>query len=230
MIFDMKTSTSTQDKQERAYELIKSRILSGTYGANFRLVIDRLAKELGSSAIPVREAVRRLEAEGLVESERFSGVRVARIDEKAYMETLTALAVLEGYATALACRNLKNEDFTELRNINSQMANAREQFDLMTYGSLNLKFHRIICEASNQRFLISQLRTVQERINAIRTSVFMLIPHRTTDSIAEHEQLIQLMEAGAPEGDIEQFARAHKMGTLEAFKRWKAQNSRQGDK
>jgi DNA-binding GntR family transcriptional regulator len=221
----MKTPTNTQDKQEKAYELIKSRILCGTYGSNYRLVIDRLAKELGFSAIPVREAVRRLEAEGLVENERFSGVRVAKIDENAYIEALAVLAVLEGYATVLASKNLKEKDFSQLRSVNEQMAKAREQYDLMSYGSLNLEFHRLICEASQQGYLISQLKSVQERINAIRSSVFMLIPHRTTDSIAEHEQLIRLMETGASENEIEKFARAHKMGTLEAFKRWKAQQS-----
>jgi DNA-binding GntR family transcriptional regulator len=218
----MTTPINSQNKQEYAYELIKSRIMDGTYGAGYRLVIDRLAREFGFSPIPVREAVRRLEAEGLVESERFSGVRVTKIDDRDYVETLSVIAVLEGYATALAYKNLGSEDFVRLREINRQMKTAREQFDLSTYSKLNQDFHRMICDASHHSYLIHQLRSAQERMDAIRSTVFMLIPHRTTDSIAEHEELIRLMESRAEESVVEQCARAHKMATLQAFKRWKS--------
>jgi DNA-binding GntR family transcriptional regulator len=217
----MKTKTANRNKQEQAYEWIKSRIMDGSYGAGYRLVIDRLAKEMGISAIPVREAIRRLEAEGLVEVERFSGVRVTRIDERVYVETLSVLAVLEGYATALAYRNLNPEDFARLREINARMEQARADFALEAYSSLNKEFHRMIWEASGHTYLIHQLTSVQERLDTVRTTVFMLIPHRTTDSIAEHEELIRLMESRANDDEVERFARAHKLATLEAFKRWK---------
>ncbi|QQE79796.1 GntR family transcriptional regulator [Alicyclobacillus sp. SO9] len=218
----MENQTQTQNKQEQAYDIIKSRIMSGEYGAGFRLVIDRLAKEFGFSAIPVREAVRRLEAENLVEYEKFSGVRVTRIDEGVYIETLSVLAVLEGYATRLASRKLKQTDLDELKDINRQMKAAREQFDLSNYSSLNKQFHFNIAQAAEHKFLLHQMATLQDRIDAIRSSVFMLIPHRTTDSIDEHSRLITMMENQASEEEIELFARQHKMATLDAFKRWSA--------
>ncbi|WP_026961791.1 GntR family transcriptional regulator [Alicyclobacillus herbarius] len=217
----MKSQTSSPNKQEQAYEWIKSRIMDGTFGAGYRLVIDRLARELGISAIPIREAIRRLEAEGLVEVERFSGVRVTRIDEQVYVETLSVLALLDGYATALAAPHLTEADFEALRVINKQMEAARASFALEAYSSLNKQFHERIWQACPNSYLVNQLKSVQERMDTVRSTVFMLIPHRTTDSIAEHEELVRLMIDGGPADEIESFARRHKLATLEAFQRWR---------
>ena len=89
-------------KQERAYRTIRERILSGAYGPGYRVVIDTLATELEVSAVPVREAIRRLEAEGLIVYRPNAGAQVAPAEPGLYDEELTVLAVLEGYATALA--------------------------------------------------------------------------------------------------------------------------------
>src|SRR5690348_173461 len=66
---------------ELAYATIRERIIAGTYGPGYRLVLDELAREIGSSPVPVREAIRRLEAEGWVEYQRHVGARVASFDE-----------------------------------------------------------------------------------------------------------------------------------------------------
>jgi DNA-binding GntR family transcriptional regulator len=179
---------------------------------------------MGCSTIPVREAIRRLEAEGLVEFERFSGAKVTKIDPTMYAETLSVLAVLEGYATALAYRNLDAEDFERLRSVNESMRAARTNLDLTTYSKLNQEFHRIIYEKCQHSYLVQQIRNVQNRMDAVRVSVFNLIPHRATDSIAEHEQLIRLMEARVDGEIIERFARNHKLATLDAFQKWKAEH------
>ena len=91
----------TPSKQERTYAILRSRILDGTYGPGQRLVIDALARDLDVSPMPVREAIRRLEAEGWLTYQRHQGAQVAPLDEAGWMEALTTLAVLEGYATAL---------------------------------------------------------------------------------------------------------------------------------
>ncbi|PWI57514.1 GntR family transcriptional regulator [Sulfoacidibacillus thermotolerans] len=217
----METYESTPNKQQQAYEQIKSNILNGTYGAGYRIVVDRIARELGVSAIPVREAVRRLEAEGFVEYERFSGVRVIRIDEVTYAQSLQVLAVLEGYATRLASRHLTAENLQDLHDITKKMAVSRADFDLATYGHLNQQFHQMICEKCANNYLFLEWKTVQERLNALRTSVFMLIPHRATDSIEEHLHLLSLIEKKADEQEIELYARTHKLATLQAFEKWK---------
>src|SRR5690606_4762223 len=92
----------TISKQKMAYELIRERILDGTYPPGTRIVLDAVAREIGTSTIPVREAIRRLEADELIEYQPFAGARVAPMDETAYVQSLSVLAVLEGYATALS--------------------------------------------------------------------------------------------------------------------------------
>jgi DNA-binding GntR family transcriptional regulator len=89
-------------KQERVYQAIRERILSGAYGPGYRVVIDALAEEFEVSGLPVREAIRRLEAEGLVIYRPNAGAQVAPADPGLFDEEMTVLAVLEGYGTALA--------------------------------------------------------------------------------------------------------------------------------
>ncbi len=212
---------NTSNKQGQAYELIKSRIFDGTYGAGYRLVLDGLARELGFSSIPVREAIRRLEAEGFLEYEPNIGARVTKIDNREYLETLTVLAVLEGYATALAFTYLTKDDFDQLRSINRKMEESRAKLDLQMYGELNREFHRHIYEHCGQNYLIHEIHKTEAKMDAVRSTIFSLIPHRTTDSLAEHDDLIRLMESGADSQIIEQHAREHKLRTATSFRKWR---------
>src|ERR1700730_17057097 len=115
-------------KQERLYEAIRERILSGAYSPGYRVVIDGLAEEFQVSALPVREAIRRLEAEGLVVYRPNAGAQVAPADPGVFLEELTVLAVLEGYATALAAPTLGEAEIARLTEINASMAAAMERF------------------------------------------------------------------------------------------------------
>src|ERR1700716_301190 len=111
-------------KQERLYRAIRERILSGAYGPGYRVVIDALAEEFEVSALPVREAIRRLEAEGLVVYRPNAGAQVAPADPGAFLEELTVLAVLEGYATSLAAPLLSAADVARLQEVNDRMVSA----------------------------------------------------------------------------------------------------------
>src|SRR3954453_812126 len=108
-------------KQQRVYETIRERILTGAYGPGFRVVIDALASELGVSALPVREAIWRLEAEGLVIYRPNAGAQGAPADPCAFHREMSVLAVIEGYATALAAPLLEAAEVAHLREINDSM-------------------------------------------------------------------------------------------------------------
>src|SRR5215203_5876315 len=110
----MPTSRSGPTKQERVYQDVRERILAGTYVPGFRIVIDALAEEFGVSALPVREAIRRLEAEGLVVFRPNVGAQVSPAEPGLFEEELSVLAVLEGYATALAAPLLEATDIARL--------------------------------------------------------------------------------------------------------------------
>lgn len=207
-------------KQELVYRKLRERVLSGVYGPGYRLVIDGIAKEMEVSALPVREAIRRLETEGLVVYRANAGAQVAPADPNEYDSQLTILAVLEGYATALASKRLEREDLDRLSEITDEMQSAMERLDTLRFGRLNQEFHAVVYERCPNAALVEMLRDVSRRLDAIRRTVFVHIPYRGAASIAEHRQLIELLRQGAPADEIEGAARRHKLATVESFHEW----------
>jgi DNA-binding GntR family transcriptional regulator len=208
-------------KQERVYQAIRERILTGAYGPGYRVVIDALAEEFAISALPVREAIRRLEAEGLVVYRPNAGAQVAPADPGVFDEEMTVLAVLEGYATALAAPQLGKAGLKRLRAVNDQMVAAVDRLDPLEFGRLNQEFHGVIYEHCPNSALVSMLRDVARRLDAIRRTVFVQIPYRGSQSVAEHAELIDLIAAEAPAAKLEAKARAHKLHTVESFRDWR---------
>jgi DNA-binding GntR family transcriptional regulator len=215
-----KKSGAGVTKQERVYGVIRERILSGAYGPGYRVVIDTLATEFEVSALPVREAIRRLEAEGLVVFRPNAGARVAPADPALFDEDMTVLALLEGYATALAAPLLGEEGLDRLRSLTDEMEEAMGRLDPLAFGRLNQEFHGVIYEHCPNVSLVALLRDVAARLDVIRRTVFVQIPYRGAASVAEHRQLIELIAADAPAAEIEAAARAHKVGTVESFRAW----------
>jgi DNA-binding GntR family transcriptional regulator len=218
------TGAHAVTKQERAYRTIRERILSGVYGPGYRIVIDTLATELEISAVPVREAIRRLEAEGLIVYRPNAGAQVAPAEPGLYDEELTVLAVLEGYATALAAAEMGPADVERLRTINDRMVEAMERIDSLSFGRLNQEFHAAVYACCPNSSLVELLEDVGRRLDAIRRTVFVQIPYRGSASIEEHGRLIALIEAGAPFAEIEAAAREHKLNTVESFREWRREH------
>lgn len=210
-------------KQERVYRTIRERILNGMYGPGYRVVIDAVAEEFSVSAIPVREAIRRLEAEGLVMYRPNAGARVVPVDPSAFEQELTVLAVLEGYATALAAPHLGEDGIRRLISINDEMVRAMEKLDSLGFGRLNQEFHAVIYQHCPNEVLVDLLQHVARRMDAIRRTVFVHIPYRGAASINEHRELIELIVSGSPEA-IEAAARQHKLRTLESFREWQREH------
>jgi DNA-binding GntR family transcriptional regulator len=218
-----------QTKQERVYQAIRERILNGQWGPGFRVVIDALAEEFEVSALPVREAIRRLEAEGLVIYRPNAGAQVAPAEPGLFDEEMTVLAVLEGYATALAAPELSKADIKALKGFTQEMVGAMEAMDSLAFGRHNQDFHNLIYERCPNATLVASLRDVARRLDAIRRTVFVQIPYRGAQSVAEHRELIRLIEKRAPAGDIEAVARAHKLHTVESFRAWQRERAEAGD-
>jgi DNA-binding GntR family transcriptional regulator len=209
--------TVAVSKLERTYALLRARIIDGTYGPGHRLVIDALARELEVSQMPVREAIRRLEAEGWVTYQRNQGFQVAPIDAASWTEATATLAVLEGYATALAAPHVDSDDVARMGELNARMLDAIEQLDVLAISRHNQAFHQVIYDRCPNGHLRRELQTIQERLNTLRSSIFMFIPTRGRASLAEHEELVRRIEQGADPLEIEMLAREHKMHTVAAY-------------
>ncbi|MFM1651652.1 GntR family transcriptional regulator [Brevibacillus sp. B_LB10_24] len=215
---EKKQSTS---KQALAYQVIYSRIVEGEYPPGQRLVVDQIARELSMSPIPVREAIRQLESDGLVTTKHNSGAIVALINEQEYFETMELLSLLEGYAIALSSLTFPADKIDNLRNINQQMKGALEDFDFVRFGELNKEFHFYTYEFCPNKLLTDHIRHLWSRLDTIRRAGSMFIPSRAKESIQEHEVIISLLEEKRPFSEIEQYARMHKLNTLQARKKLK---------
>jgi DNA-binding GntR family transcriptional regulator len=210
-------TTNKMSKQQYAYQVIRSRILDSRYEPGHRVVIDQLARELKTSAIPVREAIRQLEADGLITFTPNSGAIVTPFNEKAYMETLSVLAVLEGVATSLSSRHVTKQSLSELTKLNERMSEALQDLDLPLFSSYNREFHKLTYQYCGNEYLLQSILQTWQRLDSVRKKGTALRPDRIKKSIEEHETLIRLMSEKASEQKIEEFARRHKLNTLQAF-------------
>jgi DNA-binding GntR family transcriptional regulator len=206
------------NKQERTYTVLRDRIHSGAFAPRARLNIDGLARELGVSAIPVREALRRLEAEGWVRFQPNVGAIVAPVDATTWEQEMVAVAILEGAATADAAAYLRLSDLSRLRKIAAEMeALAAAQGDPVKFSRLNRRLHATIVSRCGNPYLLELLEQTYLRLDRIRSTMFAYLPERFKPAITEHAHLIDLLET-RDQAAIEQYARWHKLQTVEAYR------------
>lgn len=215
-------STTGVSKSQLAYQWIKARITDGTFTPGYRLVLGTIGKELGISVVPVREAVRRLEAERLVTFERNVGAQVAMIEETEYLFTMQTLSVVEGVATALSAPFITAVDIARARTVNQAMNASLDDLDPHRFTELNLEFHSILFEDCPNPHILDLVHRGWNRMNVLRDSTFSFVPGRARESVAEHENLLRLIESGADALVLELAARGHRTGTLDAFLAYQA--------
>ncbi|WP_298746260.1 GntR family transcriptional regulator [uncultured Serinicoccus sp.] len=208
---------SSLSKSQRAYHWIKERIASQDFTPGYRLVLGMIAGELDMSVVPVREAIRQLEAEGLVTFERNVGARVSMVDDSQYRHSMQSLSILEGTATALAARRLSADDLRTARSINDLMIETLEHFDPRAFTRLNQEFHSTLYGPCPNPRLLELVEAEWARLGHLRDSTFSFVPGRAQESVHEHENILQLIERGAPLGEIEKAARRHRSATLDAY-------------
>lgn len=205
-------------KSEKAYNYVRQAIRLRQFEPGHRLVLSQLADDLGMSVVPVREAIRQLEAEGLVEYETNVGARVTDQNMALYFETMETVALLEGYATSLSAPHLAADDLAQAREINDQMRDSLDNFIPATFTGLNKQFHQVIFGRCENQRLVQLVLTEWERLDHFRDSTFRYVPERARTSVVEHDQLILLIEAGADPGYVEQVARAHRVATSDSYR------------
>lgn len=209
--------TTTISKSQRAYTWLRGHILSRRFTPGYRLVLSTIAGQLDMSVVPVREALRQLEAEGLVTFERNVGAHVSMIDDSQYRHSMEALAILEGAATALSARSLSSAELDEARALNDRMAAQLESFDPQGFTALNHDFHRLLYGQCTNPRLAKLVDAEWARLAQLRSSTFTFVPDRAQHSVREHAEILALIGRGAPLTEIEHAARAHRSATLHAY-------------
>jgi DNA-binding GntR family transcriptional regulator len=180
------------------YESIKTRILDGSYEPGAKLSEEELAAAVGVSRTPVREALRRLHAEGLVDWEANRGATVPSWNDQDLEEIFELRALLEGYGAELAAARITAEEIDRLRELCAAMerhaaSSAPDRADLIAV--CNSEFHEIILSAGRNRRLSALLGAVVQTPLVNRT--FRRYDEAAmTRSMAHHRELIDAFAAG----------------------------------
>ena len=212
-----RTTPTAASKSQLAYAWIRERIVGHRFTPGYRLVLSQIATELGISTVPVREAIRRLEAEGLVTFEKNVGAQVALVDEDEYVATMQTLAVVEGAATGLAAPLLTAEDLSQAQAVNDRLRNTLDHFDPHRFTGLNEEFHAVLFERCPNDDLIDLVHRGWGRLRMLRDSTFSFVPGRAGDSVTEHDQILELIRDQADPVEIELASRRHRMATVDAL-------------
>lgn len=170
-------------------------IADGRLRPGQRLVESQLCKELSVSRTPLREALRRLSAEGLIELSARRGAKVAELTEKSIRDGFMVRGVLEGLAARLAAASATEIHITELRELNAEMKEASERRDARRFFELNTSLHSLIASVGDNPYLASL-----QRSSAMRSYRPLLLPLAThdhlLDSVRDHGQIIDAIQAG----------------------------------
>lgn len=174
------------------YALLRNAILKGVLFPGERLIEQSLAARAKISRTPVREALRRLEAEGLVRAGT-QGLEVVLPSEDELADLCSVREVLEGMSARLAARYATPSDVALLRNLSdsSRRAIASERVEELV--SLNHQFHERIWVACRNRYLAQQLRTLRMLIDRMQDTT-LRDPVRRSEAQYEHERILTAIE------------------------------------
>jgi DNA-binding GntR family transcriptional regulator len=180
------------------HERIRDAILTRTFAPGMRLDQIQLAESLNVSLAPVREALKSLEAEGLVTIIPRRGAFVTESSIVDLDELYFARALIEGETIYHAVPNLTEQDIRDLQELVSQMKQAADQ-EVSSYIHLNREFHLRIYSALNNQHLLQVIRNLWERSELYRYR-YMLGVHNTERVHAEHEAILNACQRGDQAG------------------------------
>ena len=171
------------------FKTLREAIITGDLKPGERLMEIKLANELGVSRTPVREAIRKLELEGLVTMTARRGAEVAPINKKDMKEVLEIRRVLESLACQLACQKCTADDIKKLNDTNKNIARAIKEQDIEQITKLDVLFHDQINDMAGNNRLINILHLLKEHIFRYRLEYIREIENK--DSIVdEHKKII----------------------------------------
>ena len=194
-------------KQERVYRILRERIETGAYVPGQRIVIAQLAGEFGVSALPVREAVRRIQAEGLIVSEPNSSAYVAPAEPELVDETIELLAVVEGYATALAASHLREAEIARLRALTDAMEGATAACDGGVLVQLEAEFRALLEAHCPNLTLLRLLHDLARRLDQARRPIPFPYAACEAEIVTGHRRLVELLARSGSAAGVEQAAR-----------------------
>jgi DNA-binding GntR family transcriptional regulator len=180
------------------YLHLKQDILNGTLAAGTRLLEMEIAEQMGISRAPVREALRMLEADRLVDFQVNQGAYVRKLDKDEIWEIFTARSLIEGYVASLAAKRASPEDITRLKQALENVLGAAESGDFEATVAKDFEFHRLLWEISGHRLFIEILDHLEGQIRMFMAVQAPLFAH-LIDSVKDHTEIVNAIANGDSE-------------------------------
>jgi DNA-binding GntR family transcriptional regulator len=208
----LKDSPDTGTTVDTVYAALRRGILDGELSPSHRLRTDVIANELAVSRTPVREALRKLEAEGLVVASRHGGLMVRQLTEQDLTEIFYLREALEGMAARLAAENATREEIDELNALFEDMEASAARGDIVGLRELTGEFHMLVGRASHNARLVQSLQGLLDHARQAQSST-LYMQGRPANALKEHRGLLRAIEKRDPDL-AETLARQHRRKTL----------------
>jgi len=180
------------------FNTLRQAILRGELKPGERLMEIQLANKLGVSRTPIREAIRKLELEGLVLMIPRKGAEVAEITEKSLKDVLEIRRALEDLAVRLACEKITKEELKELKKAGDEFKKVLKSQDITEVAEADVRFHDVIYMATDNPKLIQLLNNFREQMYRFRVEYLKKAEVRP-QLLAEHDEIIKFITEGNKE-------------------------------
>jgi DNA-binding GntR family transcriptional regulator len=177
--------------ETQVHEALRKAILEGRLARGERLVQDDLATQFGTSRIPVRDALKRLESEGLVALDERGSYVVSYFGSEDVEEIYGLRLLLEPYAAGKALDGMAASDLEELESVAQEMKEPATLKDIERYVQLNQTFHFSLYELSRERRLF---RMIQSLWSGLMPLTPMAVPGQLERSASEHEAIMRALK------------------------------------
>lgn len=189
------------------FNTLRRAILKGELKPGERLMEIALADKLGVSRTPIREAIRKLELEGLVVMAPRKGAKVASITERDLNDVLEVRKGMEVLAISLACKRITGEELEKLESIERNFQSLIESGNLTELAEMDVKFHDTIYQATNNQRLVQLLNNLREQMYRYRMEYLKDIAVRRT--LAEEHKAICEALRGRDESKAQNYVSVH---------------------
>jgi DNA-binding GntR family transcriptional regulator len=195
MLLTQSSQKPHRTKEEYVYDTLRTAIMRCQFAPGQKLVIDSLSEELGVSPIPVRSALQRLQAEGLVHITPHTGTHVSEISPDTVNEIFMLLEALETVAFNVAAAKATDNDIIQLQQLVTDMAEALRVSNAGHWYDLNNQFHLMITQLTDMKMLLrftTRALDSRDRLRYYYSEPF--ISPRMAEAHAEHCQMVTLLK------------------------------------
>ena len=195
----------TRSRADFVFDSLRDAISDGRVAVGERVREEEIARNLGVSRTPVREALQRLHQRGLLVFGNGRGLVVAELSQHQVLQLYAMREILEGSAARFAAQHANATDVTILYRLQKELVDAKP--DALLLVTLNRRFHQAIYEAAHNQYLMQTLNMLHDSLALLHNATFR-VPSRRSESDEEHRRIVVAIEKRDPDA-AEEAAREH---------------------